>query len=460
MEISEEKKQKEISNEINQNRKQKKTKKSKKSKKSRRSKHSPDYSNEKNSKEERSSKKLYLPIHLYFFSEMINHLINDQKNILSEIKTQTGVRQIELDSEIHLTDLGGKVITIFDKSRRLKEKAVDLVLDEYELFNKNTPNYNSSLTSLIILIPEAFVSLFIGYKGSQIKRMMSLHATKIVVNQPIQNVSFRTVEISGRADDVRLTCKDCIKSLQDVAREKKINKLHVKPKTQSLRQSRTMAKLVVHSRTVKYFDEPEQRTISKIQEEFKVKVNVYSNFKLRFLKPSEKILQIEGKLENVQQALTKTIKSINSYAEESMAFNFERTMLVIPSLYITKLIGAGGCMIREIAAKSGGAQIKILSNRETERDYRVRECPVSIAGSLVNKQDAACLILEKIELFKSGGPVLVSGKVLGKNIATQFKHSIQAKDGYDKMLIKRGSIERGESKSGINQFNDSKACFE
>lgn len=53
-----------------------------------------------------------------------------------------------------------------------------------------------------------------------------------------------------------------------------------------------------------------------------------------------------------------------------------------------------GSMIREMAARSCGAQIKILSSKEQER--LLQDCVVTIAGSLANKQDAACIILEKI----------------------------------------------------------------
>lgn len=64
-------------------------------------------------------------------------------------------------------------------------------------------------------------------------------------------------------------------------------------------------------------------------------------------------------------------------------------------------------MIREIAARSGGTQIKILSDKSAERD--LPEIVVSIAGSLKGKQEAAAIILEQIELFKNGGPVLTTG---------------------------------------------------
>ena len=73
--------------------------------------------------------------------------------------------------------------------------------------------------------------------------------------------------------------------------------------------------------------------------------------------------------------------------------------MLIPTNQVSKIIGTKGTMIRELAKKSMGAQIKIMSDRETEKTHD--ECLVTIAGSLANRQDAACLILGKIEEFKS-----------------------------------------------------------
>jgi hypothetical protein len=101
----------------------------------------------------------------------------------------------------------------------------------------------------------------------------------------------------------------------------------------------------------------------------------------------------------------------------------ENTKLLIPGYLVTKIIGAKGCMIREIAARSGGTQIKILSDKSAERD--LPEIAVSIAGSLKGKQEASAIILEQIELFKNGGPVLTTGSCLNENIANQYKNSVQ-----------------------------------
>jgi len=83
-------------------------------------------------------------------------------------------------------------------------------------------------------------------------------------------------------------------------------------------------------------------------------------------------------------------------------------------------------MIREIAAKAGGAQIKIMSDKQSEREHQ--DCVVTIAGSLANKQDAVCYILEQIEIFKNGGPILMNGKAINENSAQQFRNSILPRD--------------------------------
>ncbi len=98
--------------------------------------------------------------------------------------------------------------------------------------------------------------------------------------------------------------------------------------------------------------------------------------------------------------------------------------MLIPKSYVTKLIGSKGCMIQDIASESGGATIKILSNKKTEKENDLPEIIVSIAGSLGPMQDAACLIVEQMEVFKNGGPVLTTGKAISQNIVSQFKNSI------------------------------------
>jgi hypothetical protein len=77
--------------------------------------------------------------------------------------------------------------------------------------------------------------------------------------------------------------------------------------------------------------------------------------------------------------------------------------MLIPNNYVNKLIGVKGNMVREIAAKSGGARIIIISDRNKEK--QLSDCIVTISGSLANKQDAACLIIQQLESFRLSAPI-------------------------------------------------------
>jgi hypothetical protein len=98
--------------------------------------------------------------------------------------------------------------------------------------------------------------------------------------------------------------------------------------------------------------------------------------------------------------LVMLINLIQIFYEDEKSIDNTFKML-IPSNYVTKLIGQSkidfyveGYMIRDIIERSGGAQIKIMSDKQSERD--VRECIISINGTRENKIDASCLILEQI----------------------------------------------------------------
>ena len=78
---------------------------------------------------------------------------------------------------------------------------------------------------------------------------------------------------------------------------------------------------------------------------------------------------------------------------------------MINKVFVTKLIGAGGCMIQEIANFAKGVSIKIMSNKNDEKKNNFHDIPLCIAGSFYSIQDATCIIIEQMECFKNGGPV-------------------------------------------------------
>lgn len=53
--------------------------------------------------------------------------------------------------------------------------------------------------------------------------------------------------------------------------------------------------------------------------------------------------------------------------------------MIIPSNLVTKIIGAGGCMIKEISLKSDGASIRIHSSKDVDKD--LSEIVVTMDGT-------------------------------------------------------------------------------
>jgi hypothetical protein len=107
----------------------------------------------------------------------------------------------------------------------------------------------------------------------------------------------------------------------------------------------------------------------------------------------------------VQDAVLLLFNKVQHYCKEDYKGKESCNIrMLIPKIYVTKLIGVKGCMIKKLSHESGGAMIKILSDKNRE-DF-ANEIIVSLGGGIGQIQDAACLIIEQIECFKNGGPVI------------------------------------------------------
>ena len=99
----------------------------------------------------------------------------------------------------------------------------------------------------------------------------------------------------------------------------------------------------------------------------------------RLLKRDEDMCVLIGKLEDVQATLIMLLSVVHDYYQDEKLTSDYTLKLLIPSNYVTKLIGQKGYMIRDIIDRSGGSQIKILSEKQSERDSK--ECIISINGT-------------------------------------------------------------------------------
>ena len=113
---------------------------------------------------------------------------------------------------------------------------------------------------------------------------------------------------------------------------------------------------------------------------------------------------MKGTLKDITRGIKELCRRLDDYYKSinkdfmNIAFS-----VVIPANYVTKIIGAGGCMVKNISKEAYGAQIKINSVKDSKQN--AREVSVAINGTIEGKYKAAHLIIEQVEIFKNGGPV-------------------------------------------------------
>lgn len=142
----------------------------------------------------------------------------------------------------------------------------------------------------------------------------------------------------------------------------------------------------------------------KIEEDVGVECDYKSEHRSRALSPYERpvvllpltLKAISGELRDVRRGLKQLVSSIQDYAERKSAP--DNIKLLIPQQYVAKIIGVGGNMIKEISSLSGGAHVKIMTDKEKERS--IGETVAVIIGKVEAKAEAAGLILERITAFR------------------------------------------------------------
>ncbi|CAD8113821.1 unnamed protein product [Paramecium sonneborni] len=358
------------------------------------------------------------------------------KQILEDAQQKYSIKSIHVSPKYQIPELEGQAFTIDDPGENKMNAKCDAALYILQqLYERNTQQLN-----IILLIPEGIVSFLIGSKGSQLAKIIEETKAKITVNQPILNYSPRTVKIIG--DQTTINC--AIKAITKKMQERGISQEDYKkfPEAFNPQKVTAKAKLIFQSQIANF--------ILKYKNDLETKQNVQIKTKdsndIRLtqmckLKRDDKIIQFQGSLSNVQDALSSQIRRINDHFKQLEL----EIKIVMPASYASKLIGAKGCQIRELATKSKGAQIKVLSDKdETDHDYN---CIVQIAGTLQSKQDASKLILQQIECFKNGGPIMESGKFLNDE---NFYQTSQQSNNYEEHKVKRykaSSISERNSRS-------------
>jgi transcription antitermination factor NusA-like protein len=113
---------------------------------------------------------------------------------------------------------------------------------------------------------------------------------------------------------------------------------------------KAQVKFVVKDDSVSFIIGRKGNFTSFLRDELRVHMQCYSDKNNRALKYDENIVKLTGSLQDITDAVFELIKRIEEYYKQ-LDKNFKKypLALLIPANLVTKIIGAGGCMIKEIS---------------------------------------------------------------------------------------------------------------
>ena len=340
---------------------------------------------------------------LIFILKQLQPVLTEQK-ILNKIEAEVVDVTMEFDSSYVIPEYNGCLLKIKGNNLKKKRDATQLLLEFIVKNDLGLPENNSKKyekIEIVSMIPNGLVSMVIGTRGKQISSLISESKASIVINQPIFKMTYRTVSISGKPFNVSNAIMNIQKIMED--RYNEVTKIEFECRPLNVTIAETNVKLIfgpdVLSRLKHDF-------IDYLQMEYNLMIKTYQDRKNRQLERKDYICSLKGTICHVQSAIIEITRKIKNEIRTMFDGKESYTIkMLINKIFVTKLIGAGGCMIQEIANFSKGASIKIMSNKHDEKKSSCHDIPVCIAGSFCSVQDACCIIIELMECFKNGGPV-------------------------------------------------------
>ena len=345
---------------------------------------------------------------LIFLSKDLERSLTE-KEILSKISNKIGGVSMEFDYQFIIPEYNGYLLKIKGNNIKKKRDSAQQLLEFIVFHDLDKPKIGSSRIEIVIMIPNGLVSMVIGTRGKQISNLIKDSGANIVINQPIYKMTYRTVTIAGRPANV----SNAIMAIQQIMEDRynEVSKIEFESRPLNVKTTLTIVKLIFERRIIDYLTNNKKQIniIDVLQNQYNVTLKILQDRKNRQLDYKDYICSFQGTIENVQGAIIEVTRRIKN--EIRTVFNGEKSYslrVLINKVLVTKLIGAEGCMIKEIANFSKGASIKIMSNKHDEKKSTCHEIPVCIGGSFSSVQDATCIIIEQIECFKNGGPVSIN----------------------------------------------------
>jgi hypothetical protein len=148
---------------------------------------------------------------------------------------------------------------IYDKEMERKYQSCRVLLaDIYQVFKRIRREH----FAIIIFVPEGMVSLLIGTKGYQINKIMRESHTIIVVNQPINKMTYRTVKIQGYHTDIAKACRIIYEILED--KSSIAYSIEKEPSQLDYSKARVKTKFILGSSILNYLLGKKKEVIKKV----------------------------------------------------------------------------------------------------------------------------------------------------------------------------------------------------
>ena len=347
---------------------------------------------------------------LIFISTKIKDSLLENK-ILDSIISQIGGIQMDFDLNIKIPEYNGCLLRIKSNEIIKKRDATQHLLDFIVKNNLDHPNdrkKKGEKIAIIIMIPNGLVSMIIGTKGKQISTLIEQSQASIVINQPIYKMTYRTVTISGYPEGIANGVMLIQRIMED--RYNEVDNIEFESPPLNVMTTQTNVKIVLPDYIVDNICSKRHGTpfIEIIKNKYNISTKLGKEPKNRHLDKNDVVCSFKGTINNVQDSILDLIDKIKYDIRSSYdGKESYQLKILINKVFVTKLIGAGGCMIQEIANFAKGASIKIMSNKNDDKKNNFHDIPLCIAGGFYSVQDATCIIIEQMECFKNGGPVSI-----------------------------------------------------
>lgn len=172
--------------------------------------------------------------------------------------------------------------------------AKTMLSEVYHVFK----NKKREAFSVIIFVPEGMVSLLIGAKGHQINKIMKESHTTIVVNQPINRMTYRTAKIQGYHSDIAKACRIIYEMLEE--KSAIAYSIEKEPSQLDYTKSKIRSKFIFPDSLVSFLEKKKKRLVQKVEDETRCSLKFELDRDNRLLKKDEEVCIMSGRLEDVQ----------------------------------------------------------------------------------------------------------------------------------------------------------------